>query len=224
MHIAWAKTIRATLSIVATGFLIASACLCGHAVVRGHAHNWEPLVLPVSLHPGTIRTPEITTDRDGKYDIVMEFDEKYDIRTMECLLGIDLSTAGNPNRCNQIASLIEISWTLFEDDHIVAEGDSNDDRSYIWSSTVERMLGSFRGQMGHRYNLVLKIRRDGSELNTANPRIKVVVPLGISKDYSVGIFIEKMEAMGFGLIGLLVLTTLLISRKSSQKEDPAGQA
>jgi hypothetical protein len=214
-HIARTKLIGATFSIVATGLLIASACMYVRAIARSHAHNWEPLILPVSLHPGMIRTPDIQIDRNGEYDIVLELEEKYDIRTMECLLGINISTAGNPSRCNQTPSLVDISWTLFEGDKVISEGDSNDDRSFIWGSTVERTLGRFSGQKGHRYSLVLRIRQDGSELNTASPKIKVEVPRGISKDYSVGIYIEKVVAIGFGVVGFLVLilTFPFVSRR-----------
>jgi hypothetical protein len=38
-------------------------------------HNPPPLALPISLAPGTIRTPEIKIELNRDYDIVIDFEE-----------------------------------------------------------------------------------------------------------------------------------------------------
>jgi hypothetical protein len=223
-HLARTKWLGATLSIVAASFLVGGACLYAQAVSREHAHNWEPLTLPVVLRPGTIRIPDIATDRDGEYDIVVDFEEKYDIRTMECLLGIDLTGTVDPNRCKHLPTLIDISWKLMDGGKLVSEGDSGNNPSYDWSSTVERSLGEFKGQTGHRYTLVLDVKRDAAQLNAANPKIKIEVPRGISKDYAVGTYIQKLEAIVMGLIGVSILLGLLVVLRLRWKKNLGLQA
>jgi len=61
------------------GYLIGAAILAGSAFMYARAvawereHNPQPLVLPISLVPGTIRTPEI------KIDLNWDYDDRYDV-------------------------------------------------------------------------------------------------------------------------------------------------
>lgn len=209
------RWVGVTCSILGVGCIVAGVWMYVQSIVHENVHNWEPLTLPVSLDQRTIRTPEIHTDRDGKYDVVLDLDQKFDMRRMECLLGLGST---NPQYCGQVPNLIDISWKLLEGEKSTADGDSKDDpSSLVWGSTVQRQIGSFMAQQGHRYTLVLDIKRDASELNIANPRIKVEVDRGISKDYAAGTAIEKVEALVLGLVGaiiiIIIFLTTLIKRR-----------
>lgn len=205
---------------VGVGFLAASAWMYASSMVRENTHNWQPLVMPVSLIPGIIRTPEIQTDRDGEYGILIDLEEKFGMHRMECQLGPEGSNSGS---CEGIASLIDISWELFERKKIVAEGSSGDIPPGInWSSTIERLIGKFKAQKGHRYTLVLDIKRDASELNVANPKIEIEVDRGISKDYAVGTHILRLEAVILGLLGITVLVSLVRLRRRIRRDIRPG--
>jgi hypothetical protein len=200
-----ARTMWVFMAVLIVGgtFLIAGAWLYAQSVARGRAHKWEPLTLPVSLHPGIIRTPEIATDRDGEYEIVIKFEKRSGARRVECNLGLE---DFYPTYCKGVPNLIDISWKLFEGEKIAAEGDSSSGPSSIdMGSTIERMVGRFRAQNGHRYTLLLDVKQDASELDIANPKIKVEVDRGISKDFAVGTSIERTEAAISGLIGMTIL-------------------
>jgi hypothetical protein len=186
--------------------LIIAARLYVRAMVWEQTHNLQPLILPISLAPGSVRTPEIKTDLDGDYDIVMDL-EGFGIRgfrdqRVNCLLGLEPFVS---NRCNGTPNLIDISWELFEGDKMVSEGNSGKNPWATWSDTVERMIGRFKGEKGHHYTLVLDVKRNASELNTAHPKIKVQIPRGLWEGYVAGVFIQKLAASMLGLVGVIIL-------------------
>ena len=189
--------------LVCTSSLVGSGWIYRRAIVWERTHNLQALVLPISLNPGTIRTPEITTDIDHDYDIVVDF-QGLSIQSKKdrCMLGVDTESPGS---CEGFPSLIDISWTLFEGDKRISEGSSEKNPGALWSNTVERSIGKFEGHEGHRYKLILEVKKDASSLNTANPRLKVRVPRGLWEDYGAGIFIEKAEAGVLAIIGVLIL-------------------
>jgi len=185
------------------------------AIVWQRTHNLQPLVLPISLNPGIIRTPEVTTDLDRDYDIEVDF-QGLSIQSKKdrCLLGVDTAI---PSACEDFPSVIDISWKLFEGDKLVSEGESEKNPGASWSDTVERSIGTFEGHEGHRYTLLLEVKKDASSLNTANPRIKVQVPRGLWEDYGAGIFLERLEAKTLAIIGTLVLIgTFLVFRSKAK--------
>lgn len=189
--------------LVGTSLLLAAGWIYRRAIVWGRTHNLQPLVLPISLKPGIIRTPEVRTDLDRDYDIVVDFQGlSIQSKRDRCLLGADTAI---PNACEDFPSVIDISWKLFEGDKLVSEGESEKNPGASWSDTVERSIGKFEGHEGHRYALLLEVKKDATSLNTANPRIKVQVPRGLWEDYGAGIGIEKLEAKILAIIGTVVL-------------------
>jgi hypothetical protein len=189
--------------IVCTSCLVGSGWIYRRAIVWQRTHDLQPLVLPISLNPGTITTPEIRTDIDHDYDIVIDFQGlSVQIKKDRCLIGGDTDTPGS---CEGFPSLIDVSWKLFEGDKMISEGQSEKNPGAVWSDTVERSIGKFQGREGHRYKLILEIKKDASSLNTANPKLKVQVPRGLWEDYGAGIFIEKAEAGILAIIGVLIL-------------------
>jgi hypothetical protein len=61
--------------LIGAAFLAGSALMYARAVACERNHNPQPLVLPISLAPGTIRTPEIKIELNRDYDIVIDFEE-----------------------------------------------------------------------------------------------------------------------------------------------------
>jgi hypothetical protein len=211
----WIEVSFLITTCIGVALLIIAARLYAHAAVYEH-HNWVPLTLPVSLEPKTIRTPQITTDFDGDYEILIELEKIHDFHKMECMLGDPY-----PNTCKGIPNLIDISWRLLEGEgeNVVSQGDSGDYLGAAWSATVERMIGKFRGQVGHNYVLVLHVKRDASELNAGRPRIKVQVPLlGAPKDYGAAAYVQRMFASMVGLVGAIILVGPLFLWKVKNRQ------
>ena len=184
-------------------FLIAAAFFYIQSI-RDERLNLQPLSLPVSLVPGTIRTPEFTADIDyWDYEIAIDFDTKVSRQRMDCLLDGE----ANPDRCNDIPNLIDISWELFEGDRTAFEGNSGTASGMMEEPGVryERTIGTFKAQKGHRYTLVLHVKRDASELNSANPKIVVQILRGFWEDHAMGVGFGKLFAGILGLLGIAIL-------------------
>jgi hypothetical protein len=197
-------------------FVIAAACFYIQAI-RDEALNLQPLSLPVSLAPGTTRTPEIEADfAHWSYEVAVDFESKFDRHQMECMLGGE----ANPDVCKGIPSLIDISWELFEGERVAAEGNSGNTSGMLTESGAlyERPIGSFKAQKGHRYRLVLQVKRDASELNIADPRIMVQIPRLYWEDHAMGVGLGKLLAVILGLIGMTILAGTFNFRRLKRRD------
>lgn len=189
--------------LIGAAFLAGSALMYVRAAAWGRDHNPQPLILPISLAPGTIKTPEIKIDLDRSYDIVIDFDGRR-------LRGDD-------------GMNIDIGWQLWDGATTVALGNSLNKPWQDWAGTVERTLGSFRGKAGRRYTLTLQVNPETSPLNHARPILKVQIPRGLWEDYGAGLFIRRLASYAVGLIGLLVIGGSFLSRswaKEKTKPNP----
>jgi hypothetical protein len=214
MNVTKASWLKIGAVVVGVTMLVAAVRLLTKEAAAAHAQNWTPLVLPVSLRTGAIRTPQVQIDRDGDYEIVLDLNHKFGINKMQCLLG---AADADSNRCAGIPNLIDISWKLFEGDVVVTSGTSHDMLGLTWSDTVKRYLGRFKGQRGHQYVLVLDVNRDASELDVAQPKLMVEAPYGVFKDYGVGVAIQRTEATVMGVIGIIVLAGVFFLQVNSRK-------
>jgi hypothetical protein len=190
------------------GYLIGAAFLAGFALMYARAvawerdHNPQPLVLPISLAPGTIKTPEIKIDLNRDYDIVIDFEE-------------------NPLRDERIN--IDIAWQLWDGTTTAAQGSSVNKPWQDWWGTVERTLGRFKGKAGHRYTLTLQVNPETSSLNHAGPILKVQIPRGLWEDYGAELFIRRLASYAVGVIGLLIVGGSFLSRNWA-KEKPKPES
>jgi len=212
-HITWRANknvglIFKAIALLGLAFLIAAGYFYVRSV-RDDGLNLQPLALSVSLTPGTIRAPEFETDIDyWNYEIAIDFETKLGIHQMECLIGGET----NPDRCSGISNLIDISWELYEGERFVLDGNSGNPSGMFSETGVlyERTIGTFRAQKGHHYALVLHVKRDASELNSANPKILVQIPRSYWEDHAMGVGFGKLLAEILGLIGLAILIGVFV--------------
>jgi hypothetical protein len=201
---------------IGVAFLIAAASLYIESI-RDQSLNLQPLSLPVSLASGTIRTPEFTTDIDHwDYEISTDFDTKAARQRMGCLIGGE----ANRDRCNDIPNLIDISWELFDGERIAFDGNSGDTSGMMEEPGVryERAIGTFKAQKGHHYTLVLHVKRDASELNSANPRVVVQILRGYWEDHAIGIALGKLFASILALVGITMLGGIFAFRRFKRRD------
>ncbi|MBZ5525606.1 MAG: hypothetical protein LAP21_25570, partial [Acidobacteriia bacterium] len=131
--------------------------------------TWVPLEVPVSLSLGQIRTGEFKINLAGDYSIEVEagsgLNDYYDD---PCGWG---PAAGE---CMSTPSVNKASWVLSESGKVVAQG-TNDDYHGLrgWTTTTGRILGGFKAKEGEHYVLTVDILKDGSFLNSANPRLRI---------------------------------------------------
>jgi len=189
------------------------------AVISQRSVNFEPLVFPVSLAPGTIRVPQMRGDLSGEYEIVIALN-KHSISDlqMNCWLGLESVR----NQCSGTPSLIDISWELLSNENMAYAGNSAETPWAAWSDPMERMIGRFNAEKGLQYALVLQVKRDASQLNADNPKIVIHAPYGHQEDYAIGTFIQKAEAGVLAIIGTAILVVLLVIQLRSRTRKAAN--
>jgi hypothetical protein len=188
--------------------LISSACAYVYGLASERSRSWQPLILPVSLIQGEIRSQQLGPDLSGPYEIDVDFEQGTNLDKAECLEG---NVRFDPGRCKGTSDLIDISWQLFEGTNLIQHGESADNPSIEFSyPRVERRIGRFSAQRGHDYVLALNVRRDASELDITHPRIKVKVPRDVSKDNAAGVEVEKLLATTLGILGALMIAPSLV--------------
>jgi hypothetical protein len=197
--------------LIGVALLASASWLYIRAVIWQRTHNLQPLVFPILLVPGTLRTPPIRTDFSGDYDIVLDLDKGSGLENPSdprviCTLGLEPPI---PNQCEGIPNLIDISWQILDGEEMISRGNSSDSPWATWSDTVKRMIGRFKGQEGHRYILVLQVNRDASELDASTPKIEVQIPQGLWEDRVLGILIEKEGAGILAIVGTVILVLIL---------------
>lgn len=175
--------------VIGCVFLIAGAFLFASTLVWEQRHKVQALVLPVSLKPGTIRTPEITAGYDETYYIVIDWPG-------DRLRGLSGDWPYSDT---------DISWKLLEGSRMVSRGHSVDPPWDRWGDTDEKVIGSFKGQAGHRYQLVLQINSDASGLDAANPTLAVQISPDYWEDFRLRPSIMESAAVLLGFIGVAFL-------------------
>jgi len=135
----------------------------------------KPVVdIPVSLAEGKVRTNEFSSKNDEHYLILIRAQRRIPFAEMTCMMGVDFGQL-NPSVCNT-KPLLQADWSVWEGDRIVASGAAHD-RGGGGSTdrTLERYIGHFSGQAGHKYVVEAKFTADGTALNKTGPHLIVEV-------------------------------------------------
>jgi hypothetical protein len=114
--------------------------------VIARSHNWRPLTVPIELKAGESRSPNFTTDLNGRYLATLILDRSSDIKGQQCAMGITIS---NQN---------------YERDKLV-------DFDYKIVSGSEVTFTDFIARKGDKQSIVLSIKKDGGTLNTMHPTL-----------------------------------------------------
>lgn len=181
--------------------IIAGTWVYGHSEFRESHTNWTPVTLPLSLVPGTIRTPEFVTDRDDVYEIRLEFDNAPGAEKIGCY---PLAPKAITEACEQAPPLLDVSWQLFEGDKRVSAGNSPRG-GIVYGAPIWLTIGDFKGRKKHRYVLVLFIKRDASELVQTHPRVVVGISRWRYEGIGLRVAVEQAEGIALGLLGILLL-------------------
>jgi hypothetical protein len=130
------------------------------------------LHLPVSLKPGQVKTAEFTT-RPGLIGIEITVKNVLPPGELSCMMGIS-EGAKDPAHCNK-DPLIEASWKVLSDGHVVAHGSSRemDRRGEYWGDFFVKFIGAFNAKKNEKYSLEVDFTKDGSALAIGDPHLAV---------------------------------------------------
>ena len=179
--------------------------------VWSETRTWVPVTMPVTMQIGHIRTPEFQVKLNALYLIEFEVERMIPAETLDCLMGLD----DDPKSCKEIPSVVRASWTLRSGGSVVARGSTDGDESRGgWSTgnTVERDIGSFRGEKGHRYVLDVDILSDGTSLAAGHPRLKAGLhPEYYERSMLTDLFVT-LAAIAFALMGVVLMVVGFLRR------------
>jgi hypothetical protein len=133
--------------------------------------------MPVSLAAGTVRTPEFPV-KHKYYNITIESQWLLPAEELRCRMGFKVSPSDN--HC-KLESVLETDWRVLDGDRVVAHG-SDKGRTTAFeadSHYLTRDIGSFQGEVKHKYVVEVTFVKDGSLLNVTKPRL-IVEPPGFS--------------------------------------------
>lgn len=184
---------------IGIGIILIGIAPVVYSLARMFSHNWEPLSVPVKLVPNEFQSPEFKTDiKNGRYLVELTFSKLPDLRRERCEIGIPLTD------CDSIGQNIDFDWQVVSKDGETVRKGQYKVASY---SDTEVSFGEFHATRANRWKVILKIRRDAGELNSANP--KLVVETGgeywetIPDVYGYSLLWAKYVA-SFGVIWMLV--------------------
>lgn len=195
----WTKLTGAILSI--TGIVMLSA---GYVLVRWK--NWTPVEVLLPLKGGNHVEASFRSHFSARHYIYLTVRDSPDWKRSRCLLGVEL----DPGLCQNIPSVVDISWTASSGGRPLGHGDSHE-----WLGTrgaVGRMLGMFEVEEGIPCTFSITVNHDGSELNALDPKVTVEVDDRIFEQYFWDAAILKLFGTTGIVFGLILLTLAFLKR------------
>jgi hypothetical protein len=170
----------------------------------------QPVDIPIKMAVGHVSTPSFKINQNASFDIQIEVQKKIPFDTLNCLLGVAMKpTSTDLQECPDKPSVVKASWVLISDGQNVAHGSSEDHRYGAWmNDSIARELGSFQGESGRSYTLVLDVLADGSELGPGDPHLKIEVSSAVYEDEMVSGALVTLVSILLVLVGGI---TLLVS-------------
>jgi len=126
------------------------------AQIMGRPYYSEPLAFPISLEHGIIWASHMEIYLSRKYDVVIDI-EGQQLRSSTQWLNRD------------------ISWKLWDGAQLVADRSWSASSWQDYGGTLEGIIGSFEGQKGHYYSLVVVPNSEklGPEVPDATLRVQI---------------------------------------------------
>ena len=168
----FAPTLKRTLLRIRIGvaLILIPAAIYGGWEWWMATRTWVPLVMPVSLAQGHIRSPEFKINLDAGFWIFVEVETQVDDEGVSCLIGYTSDYC----RKNGVREL-RASWTLSDSGKVVASGSSARDQGLRGGTLSKaRGLGNFSVPAGNHFVLDVEFPEDNSHFNGGHPRLAIV--------------------------------------------------
>lgn len=206
---------RSAVAILGLVFLLAAVFPYVNSRMLARSRDWHTVSTPLSLRSGTMQNVHLGNDLDGKYEIDIEFQEVGTPERLGCLAG---NAQFDPIHCVGAPDIVDVSWQRYENERLVQEGNSAEYPGVVFSSPIiERRIGQFSAIKERDYSLVVNVKRDAGQLDSAHPTIKVQVPMDVLEGYYAGVAIEQIEAIILCFVGVLIVLAALYVRKPSKE-------
>jgi hypothetical protein len=160
---------------------------------------WQPINIPLRFQSGHFGSPEFAIRETGRYDVLIEFDNKFSRDS--CVFGFPFWDSAQGHF--QPIDALDIWWQVLSEGRVIATGPiASPNELYV--NRVARSIGQFDALNGHQYRVEVSLLRDPCGLDAANPHLIVE-----SFDaYSEGPIVLGQAAL---FVALLVTAAVLIS-------------
>jgi len=157
---------------IATSLLLFVPCISAKSH-KDFPEKYSDIYMPVSLAIGSVRTAAFPGISQW-YDILVQVEKPLPFRQMRCMMGVTASPLESKD-CSSDDPLLQANWTVWEGEHIVAQGSiPNRCACAFEEKHIFKLLGSFAGAAGKKYVVEVKFSKDGTPLNAANPHLIVI--------------------------------------------------
>jgi hypothetical protein len=152
--------------------MTAFAAWCSQAEKPAHPYRYSVLDVPVSLSKGTVTSPTFST-RTHWYWILVQVEKPFSFERMNCMMSTQ--SGDGLRNCVSTDPILDAKWQVRDGDRIVATGVSEPTGAGKFTKeNIFKIIGSFLALKDHAYTLTVFFRKDGSQLNVANPHLIVV--------------------------------------------------
>lgn len=157
----------------AVGALLVIA-LTPEILALAHWYRYYSPVLdtPVTLHRGSVQTPEFTVRTDGMQIAWFEFSRGLELNRDGCRLGMDGVFGRN---CAGVPNLLDLHWAVLVNGNEAAAGPLVDwrRRFFYQDSVIRRPVAVFQAKAGTRCAIRVTFTNDPSDLNRNQPSVLV---------------------------------------------------
>jgi hypothetical protein len=184
---------------IGVGLLIVALGPFALAEYLQHAHNWNPLDVPVVLKPGEFRSPEFKTDLDGRYLVSLAVDQLSgaELTKEQCMMGV-----GSRWTCGDVKWTLQFDWQIIADNGAVIQSGVYEPISI---SGTEMGFAEFQGHRNSRQSVTLEIQKDADDLNNHHPRLVVEAGPESWEALPYLNFFSPIWGVAVGIVGLLVI-------------------
>jgi hypothetical protein len=160
----WPGVISGVLGVL---FLVTSASAENRP---DHPYRYSDVDMPVSLAPGTVRTPEFSVVKHW-YWIMIQVEKPLPFLPTVCMMGVTMGPLQSKD-CDSDDPLLRTDWTVWDEGRLIASGSSTTEGSAAYTNkNIFKFLGGFMGQAGKKYVVEVKFTKDGTPLNAAHPHL-----------------------------------------------------
>lgn len=171
------------------------------AKIMGRPYYSEPLTFPISLERGIIWASHMEIYLSRKYDVVIDIEGRQLRDSAQWL-----------NR--------DISWKLWDGTRLVADRSLSANSWQDYGGTLEGVVGSFEGQKGHYYSLVVQPNSEKLGPEVADATLKVQIPRDDWEGYLMRNGFEEVAAAVLAMFGgVMVLDWFFRHKEAAAPED-----
>ena len=135
---------------------------------RSSAFDCEPIIIPITLDSGTIRTPPFPVRSTG-FALSIRLEKRIPFHELNCKMGLNESFL---QVCHE-DPLLAIDWKIWDGDRLVRSGSLRGrDHGGAWAKdSIDRYMGGFEGERNKAFIIELTTTQDGGILKTCNPKL-----------------------------------------------------